>query len=148
MKISMDKYKTSELGRALKKVFRREMTVDESVALAKNEISAMMERAPMPPETDIDYGFMGDDVGECPLCHSRVRRTTFGYGCTGYKEGCKFTANFTICHRVISKANMERLLSEGRTAKIQGFISKTGKPFDAVLVLDSDGKIKFDFNQN
>jgi metallo-beta-lactamase family protein len=33
---------------------------------------------------------------------------------------------------------------EGKTSKIKGFISKNGKPFDAVLKLE-DGRAKFDF---
>ena len=37
MEISMDKYKTSEMGKALKKVFRDEITVEDSVDLAKKE---------------------------------------------------------------------------------------------------------------
>ena len=36
------------------------------------------------------------------------------------------------------------LLETGRTSKIQGFISRNGKSFDAVLKLE-DGKVVFDF---
>ena len=39
MQISMDKYKTSELGKALKSVFRGEITVEDSVGLAEKEIA-------------------------------------------------------------------------------------------------------------
>ena len=38
LNISMDKFKTSEMGRALKKVFRNEIAVNDSVELAKEEI--------------------------------------------------------------------------------------------------------------
>ncbi|HBK02317.1 MAG TPA: DNA topoisomerase III, partial [Clostridiales bacterium] len=38
MQISMDKYKTSELGQALKKVYRGEISVGDSVDLAKTAI--------------------------------------------------------------------------------------------------------------
>ena len=37
MQINMDKYKTSQLGQALKKVYRGSMTVEESVKLAEEE---------------------------------------------------------------------------------------------------------------
>ena len=46
---------------------------------------------------------------------------------------------------MISPANMRLLLSQGRSAKMEGFISKTGKPFDAALRLE-DGKAVFDFS--
>jgi DNA topoisomerase-3 len=48
---------------------------------------------------------------------------------------------------VISIANARLLLERGRTEKIQGFISKKGKPFDAFLKLEQDGKVNFEFDQ-
>ncbi len=39
LNINMDKFKTSEMGKALKKVFRGEYAVSDSVELAKSEIS-------------------------------------------------------------------------------------------------------------
>ncbi len=145
MQISMDKYKTSELGKALKKVYRDEMTVKESVELAKKEISEVFSEKEMPPEQDTNYGYFGDIVGKCPLCGKEVTRTRFGYGCSGYKEsGCKFTVNSKICGRVISLSNMKKILEDGESYKITGFISKNNKPFDAILYLE-DGRLKFKF---
>jgi hypothetical protein len=37
------------------------------------------------------------------------------------------------------------LLATGKTSKIQGFVSKNGKNFDAVLKLGDDGRVVFDF---
>lgn len=145
MGISMDKYKTSTLGQALKKVFHNVMTVDESVDLANKEISEVFEKKQQSPETDTYNGFYGDEVGVCPLCSGSVVKGRYGYGCKNYKEGCKFRINGVICKRVISIANAKMLLETGRSAKIQGFTSKAGKPFDAVLKLE-DGKIVFDFS--
>ena len=145
MNISMDKYKTSELGKALKSVFRNEMTIQESVDLARNEISKVFEKIALPPENDKDFGFFGDVVGKCPLCQNDVVRTRFGYGCTGYKtNGCKFTVNSKICGRVISISNMKKLLEDGETYNISGFVSKNNKLFDAKLYLE-EGKVKFKF---
>ena len=90
----------------------------------------------LPHEDDFDDGFIGDEICKCALCGGTVKRTTFGYGCSRYKEGCKFGVNRVICGRVISKKNVYMLHTEGKTSKIRGFISKTGKPFDAVLKLD------------
>lgn len=145
MQISMDKYKTSVLGQALKKVYRRDMTVTESVRLAEDEIAKVFVKNEQPPELDTDTGFFGDKVGVCPLCGKEVIRGKYNYGCTGYKEGCKFRISSYICKRNISITNARLLLSEGKTAEIQGFISKNGKPFSARLRLDGD-KAVFDFN--
>ncbi|MBQ8545694.1 MAG: topoisomerase C-terminal repeat-containing protein [Clostridia bacterium] len=145
--IIMDKYKTSEMGQALKKVYRSEITVDDSVKLAQKEIGEVFEKSKdTEPEKDTNIGVFGEVVGKCPLCERDVVRTKFGYGCSGYKEGCKFSINKSICKRVISLSNVKMLLATGKTSKIQGFVSKNGKSFDAVLKLDESGKVVFDFN--
>jgi len=144
MNISMDKYKTSEMGRALKKVFKGENTIDEAVSLAKNEISEVFKRERICLEKDTDIGFYGEEVGNCPLCGNKVVKSKYGYSCLGYKEGCKFQISDYICDRIISKNNVIKMLRDGSSAKIEGFTSKNGKKFDAYLVLDN-GKVNFKF---
>ena len=147
MNISMDKYKTSELGKALKGVYRGELTVDDSVELAEREISEVFKRRELPPETDTDDGFFGDVVGACPVCSKEIVKGRYGYGCRGYKEGCKFKIGGVICQRVISVTNAKMILETGRSSKIQGFVSKSGKPFDAYLKLVGD-KVEFEFDND
>ena len=144
MQISMDKYKTSKMGQALKKVYRGDMTVDESVNLAKEEISEVFARKDQPLEVDTDTGFYGDIVGKCPVCGKDVVKGRYGYGCLGYKEGCKFRFGSFICKRTVSLTNARLLLETGKTAEIRGFVSKNGKSFNARLKLDGD-KVIFDF---
>jgi len=147
MGINMDKYKTSQLGVALKKVFRGEITVDDSVKLASDEIRSVFDKR----ATDAEYarndiGFMGDVVGECPLCKQKVVRTKFGYGCSGYRDGCKFSVSLRICGAVISCYNARKLIETGITDKIDNFVSpRTGKSFSARMKLQ-DGKAVFDFS--
>lgn len=150
MQISMDKYKTSELGKALKKVFHGKMTVEESVGLAEKEIDEIFRSVSEPPERDRDTGFYGDIVGKCPVCGKDVIRGRYGYGCTGYKEGCKFRFGAYICKRAISLSNAKLLLSEGQTSVIEGFTSKNGKLFNGRLKLadgeNGEKKVVFDFS--
>lgn len=147
MNISMDKYKTATLGKALKKVFRGEIAVSDSVELAKNEINEVFKKHEYTPEKDTDDGFVGDVIGKCPLCGENIVRTAFGYGCAGYKEnGCRFSVNNVICSRVIPKSAVARLIIEGKTQKLEGFVSpKTGKSFSAAFKLE-EGRAVFDFN--
>jgi len=146
MGISMDKYRTSELGKALKKVFRGEITVDESVSMAAKEIASVFASKDGSEFENTDIGFMGDVVGKCPLCSSNVVRTKFGYGCSAYRDGCKFSFGFEICGAVISATQARKLIATGSTDIIDGFYSKrTGKNFSARLKLDG-GKAVFDFN--
>ncbi len=146
MGISMDKYKTSRMGQALKKVYKGEITVKDSILLARREIEGVFFKQGQPSlEKDTDDGFLGDIIGTCPLCSGKVVRTGFGYGCDNYKDGCRFSVNNVILERVISKANVKMLIETGKTSCIEGFVSKkTGKAFSAVLKLDGD-KVSFDF---
>lgn len=145
MNITMDKYKTCELGKALKKVFRGQMSVKESVALAESEIRAVFDAASR--EGDEGFGYFGDEVGVCPLCGGRVRRTSFGYGCMNYKEkNCRFTVRMKILGKTISIATVRTLLTEKKTPVLSGFVSnRTGKSFDAILTLGDDGSVNFAF---
>lgn len=145
MSISMDKYKTSVLGQALKRVYRGDITITDSVRLAEDEIAEVFAKKQTSPELDTDMGFFGDVVGACPVCGKNVVKGKYSYGCTGYKEGCSFKINSIICKRPISIANARLLLGEDKkTAMIQGFISKSGKEFSARLKLEGD-KAVFDF---
>ncbi len=148
MHITMDKYKTSQLGQALKKVYRGNMTVKESVGLAEAEIREVFENKEGSADMlDSDVGFFGDIVGKCPICGSDLVRRQKFYGCLGYKDGCKFSVNLSICRRPISVSILQTLLEHGKTDLLDGFISpKTGKAFSAVLKLE-DHKVVFDFSE-
>ena len=146
LSIGMDKYKTSELGKALKKVFHGEMSVMDSVRLAEGEIAEIFRRGgstPIPMNTDT--GSYGEIVGKCPLCGRNVVRGKTSYGCMGYKEGCGFRVGINICKKSIPISEVRRLLAEGSTAKISGFISKNGKRFEGRLVI-KDGAAVFNFD--
>lgn len=146
MNISMDKYKTSELGKALKAVYHGKMSVDESVSLAEKEIADVFEKkGDSKIEDDTDTGFYGDIIGKCPVCGRDVIRGKFSYGCMGYKEGCTFKIGLSICKRPISVSNAKLLIENGKSSKIKGFTSKKGTLFDAFLKIDENKKVVFDF---
>ncbi len=144
MGIEMDKYKTSALGQALKKVYRGEMKIEESVAIAKGEIQKVFAPKEQTPAEDTDTGLYGDEVGTCPLCGGKVVKGRYGYGCLNYKEGCKFRISGVLCKRAIPISAARELLSEGKSHLLSGFISKAGKPFEARLRME-DGRAVFDF---
>ncbi len=147
IQINMDKYKTAEMGKALKKVYRGEFTIWDSIEVAKAEIQEVFTEKVFSSSEDRDIGFFRQPVGPCPLCGGEVRRTTFGYGCGSYREnGCKFSINMTICGRTIPISAVKQLLQSGRTEKLNGFVSKkSGKSFDGALKLEN-GKVVFDFS--
>ena len=140
MNISMDKYKTSELGKALKKVYHEEIKINDAVNLACKEIKEVFDSK----DSTEDNGFFGDIVGKCPLCGDEVIKNRYGFGCKNYTN-CSFRINGVICKKIISLENAKTLLESGKTNKITGFISKNGKPFDAYLKFDENKKIIFEF---
>ena len=149
MKIDMNKYKTAEMGKALKAVYRREMTVSDSVSLAAKEIGEIFARRDaMPGQMPGDSGqtgTLGEIVGDCPLCGEHVVRGRFRYGCMGFKNGCQFTIPVNLCRRDIPIAAARDLLTTGKTKKIDGFVSRAGRTFGSELVL-RDGKVEFGFS--
>ena len=144
--IVMDKYKTSELGKALKSVYRGEMTVEGAVKLAESEISEIFNNKEMNPDAPhVDTGKYGEIVGACPKCGKNIVRGKYSYGCMGYGDGCQFKMGINICKRDIPISEVRRLLATGSTEKLNRFISKKGKFFEAKLILKDDG-VAFDFN--
>ena len=89
----------------------------------------------------------------CPLCGGQIKKTSFGYGCVNYKGdepgSCRFSVG-QIAGKTITAANLKQLLNDKKTETIRGFKSKSGKRFDACLVLKEDENkklsVQFDFD--
>lgn len=145
MGISMDKYKTSTLGQALKKVYRGEITVEDSVQLAKNEIAEVFSSPDNNAETEEYTGFYGEVVGICPKCGKNVIKDRFSFRCeSGRDGGCPFKIPTVLCKRAIPVRSAKEIIETGKCKKLTGFISKNGKPFDAELEYENGG-VKFCF---
>ena len=140
MEISMDKYKTSEMGKALKKVYHNEYTVNDAVNTAETEIKDIFEKRLDEQST----GFFGEVIGKCPLCGNEIIKGKYNYGCRDYKN-CSFKIPVTLCGRIISKNEAAEILANGTSRELEGFISKKGTNFKAKLKIDGE-KVVFDFN--
>jgi DNA topoisomerase-3 len=87
-------------------------------------------------------------VGTCPICRGRVLETAGAYICEKSQAAsrpCKFKASRTILGQTLDRAELGRLLKDGRTDLLTQFVSKSGKPFSAFLVLQDGGKVGFEF---
>ncbi len=84
------------------------------------------------------------DLGACPRCGNEVVEQERSYGCNGWKNGCAFAIWKSIAGKRISAATARTILKRGRSGTLKGFRSKSGKPFDARLVL-KDGEVRLDF---
>ena len=88
-------------------------------------------------------------LGTCPSCKKgQIVEYPQSYGCTEFKNGCKFGIWKEIAKKKITHKNVEDLITKGRTSLIKGFKGKSGNDFEAYLVLDSNLKTAFEFNNN
>ena len=142
MNIKMDKYTTSEMGRALKKVSRGEMTVSESVALAECEIAEIFKGGRAITESLRKKRDVGKKLGTCPLCGGTVVVTDRGFACT--EPSCTLRLFSKICMREISDSELTAMLEKGKTELLDGFRGQSGAVFSAYLKLE-DGKYSFEF---
>ncbi|HXI52816.1 MAG TPA: DNA topoisomerase III, partial [Candidatus Saccharimonadales bacterium] len=92
-----------------------------------------------------------EPVGECPKCHSRVFENGMNYICekaVGAGRSCDFRSGTIILQQPIERAQMVKLLTDGRTDLLTKFISKkNGRAFKAFLVRGKDGKVSFEFEK-
>ena len=104
-----------------------------------------------PGEEEESVDFSGQEpLGPCPICRGKVYEGTGNYLCekaSGPEKSCDLTISKTILERDIPRAQVTRLLGEGRTELLDGFVSRrTGRSFEAFLVLDREkGGVGFEF---
>ncbi|ABR88783.1 DNA topoisomerase III [Janthinobacterium sp. Marseille] len=85
----------------------------------------------------------------CPNCGGVVKENYRRFACTK----CEFSMSKTPGSRQFEIAEVEELLTNKTIGPLQGFRSKMGRPFAAVLKISRDEEIKnykleFDFGQN
>jgi len=92
-----------------------------------------------------------EPVGTCPKCGARVYEHGMSYVCEhlfAQPKTCDFRSGKVILQQEVTREQMAKLLTEGRTDLLPGFRSaRTGRNFKAYLVRQDDGKIGFEFEQ-
>jgi DNA topoisomerase-3 len=90
-------------------------------------------------------------LGICPKCGSGVYEMGLSYVCeksAAKPKTCDFRSGRIILQQEILPAQMVKLLDEGRTDLLPGFVSqRTRRPFKAFLVKGKDGKVTFEFEE-
>jgi DNA topoisomerase-3 len=113
-------------------------------------------------EPEFDFGQPRDDenaepidfsaltpLGPCPKCAARVFEQPMSYICekaVGPEKSCDFRSGKIILQQPIEAEQMQKLLGDGRTDLLKGFVSsRTKRKFSAFLVRQPDGKVGFEF---
>lgn len=90
-------------------------------------------------------------LGACPKCGSGVYELGLAYVCektVAKPKACDFRSGRIILQQEILPEQMAKLLNEGKTDLLPGFISqRTRRPFKAFLVRGKDGKTSFEFEE-
>lgn len=158
MVLEKGKYKSTKLGRDYIRVvpeelkrpeltaqFEEELNLINQGKLGKRDFLEKWEKKIMEDKDilNIDVpedkvSFTAESMGKCPICkNGDVVKNTKGFGCSAYKDGCKFQ----IWGTNVKEADVKMLLSEGKTKLIKGFVSQAGKSYNAFLQLNEDGTV-------
>jgi DNA topoisomerase III len=81
----------------------------------------------------------------CPKCGALNLKEDYR---TFYCETCGFRLFKNIASRQLSPDEVTALVTDRKVGPLNGFRSKTGKPFSAVLILNAENKPEFEFNNN
>ena len=90
-----------------------------------------------------------ESLGPCPKCAQAVFAYGNSYVCskaTGPEKSCDFKSGVMILQQTILAEQMVKLLRDGRTDLLDGFVSsRTKRRFKAFLVKTPEGKVGFEF---
>jgi DNA topoisomerase III len=90
-------------------------------------------------------------LGACPKCGAGVYELGLSYVCektVAKPKACDFRSGRIILQQEILPQQMTKLLNEGKTDLLPGFVSqRTRRAFKAYLVKDKTGKVSFEFEE-
>ncbi|APZ49536.1 DNA topoisomerase [Jeotgalibaca sp. PTS2502] len=143
---------TAQWERYLKKIRSQQGTQEAFLSSIERFVQHLIEKVPQnfqdKKENIADVaGHMEQEnvMGTCPKCQNSVVDKGKFYGCSGYKDGCKFTLPKRWSQKALTKKNVQDLLSKRETSLIKGFKSKKGSNFSAKLTLNDEMKLAFEF---
>jgi len=81
----------------------------------------------------------------CPRCGGGMVETEQAYACRA--GSCTFAIPKVIAGKAITRASARALAIGGRTRVLEGFRSRSGRPFAARLRLDPNGRVTFEVQE-
>ncbi|MDT2357132.1 type IA DNA topoisomerase [Enterococcus faecium] len=143
---------TAQWERYLKKIRSQQGTQEAFLGSIERFVQHLIEKVPQNFQekkeniADVASHMKQEKViGTCPKCQNSVVDKGKFYGCSGYKDGCKFTLPKRWSQKALTKKNVQDLLSKRETSLIKGFKSKKGSNFSAKLTLNDEMKLAFEF---
>jgi DNA topoisomerase-3 len=81
----------------------------------------------------------------CPKCGGEIKENYKKFQCTNPK--CDFSLWRIVAGRQMEPQEIEELIANKKVGPLQGFKSKMGRPFAAIIKMTPEGKAEFDFGQ-
>jgi len=96
-------------------------------------------------ESDLVEGNYATIDARCPKCGApHLKEDYRTYRC----QSCEFRLFKNIASRQLSPDEVSLLVSDRKVGPLEGFRSKTGRPFSATLILNEDNKPEFAFEND
>lgn len=131
---------TGDWEAKLKKMERAELARDVFMEDIRSFTAEIVRKAKL-YDKDTIPGDFGKLTVPCPRCGAEVHEKFRDFKCTA----CAFSVRKVLSGRMFEPAEVEQLIREKQLGPLQGFRSKIGRPFAALLKLSPEFEVKFDF---
>ena len=133
---------TAEWEHRLKEIERGEIVPDSFMDGITAMLGELMQTYNPIPGAEVLFPSGREIVGKCPRCKADVTETPKGFFCEN--RACSFalwknSKFFTAKKKTLTKPLAATLLIDGRAPLKGCYSEKTGKTYDAVVVLEDDG---------
>ena len=144
---------TAEWEHRLKEIECGELGADEFLDGIQKMVSGLVRDAAPMDGAEVLFPSGRPVVGKCPRCGAEVTESKNGYFCE--RRSCKFGLwrdnRFLAAKKIsLTKKMASSLLAQGRAYASGIYSEKTGKTYDAFIVLEDDGarsSYKLDFTK-
>ena len=143
---------TAEWEYRLKQIERGELTPDEFISGISDMVSDLTANYKVVIGAEVLFPSGREVIGKCPRCGADVTESTKGFFCEN--TACRFgmwrdNKFFKLKNMTLTKKQAVELLKNGRVFVNSLYSEKTGKTYDACVVLDDNGefvryRIEFD----
>lgn len=133
---------TAQWEQQLLMIEKGELTADEFMSAIENMVEMLVRDYKIIDGAEVLFPSGREVVGKCPRCGRDVTESKKGYFCE--KHNCRFALwkdnRFLTSKRIgLTKMMAQKLLKDGR-AYVSGIYSeRTGKKYDAFIVMTDDG---------
>ncbi|MBX4164575.1 type IA DNA topoisomerase [Priestia megaterium] len=132
---------TGRLEKSLNDIEKRSFTKDEFLQLIFDFTTKAVETIKNEKEVTINEVVSqrksNEIIGQCPVCGHAVIEGQKGFGCSNWKNGCKFVIwkndKFLATMKKKPTKTMVKALLKNGIASVKGLTSKKGNKFDANL---------------